>query len=207
MTVRVSCTASPNPPTSRFAAVTGTPTTAMSRARPSRSAAAVIAVNAGIRRVVPLAVDGVLPEGFPREKTTREWNCRNKGGPQADCTKQTPCVSCRGRRSQASGRRKQRDARKALEVVTGAPASRFYGQLSNEESWNGLPLRVEVKSGAQCGPIWTRYAAAEIQAEANNAIGNTKPFVLVAMGQRTTDGLVVCRLSQLSRVVEALVNQ
>lgn len=154
-----------------------------------------------------MSVNGEMRPGFPREKTTREWNCRNKGGPQPDCTRTAPCVSCRGRRSRAGGMKKQRDARKALEAVTGAQAARFVGQLGNEESWSGLPLRVEVKSGAQCGPIWTRYAAAEIQAEANNAIGNTKPFVLVAMGQRTTDGLVVCRLSQLARVVEALVNQ
>lgn len=155
-----------------------------------------------------MAIDGEMPPGeWPRPKPTRPWNCRHKNGPQKDCTSKSPCVSCRGRRSRRSGMTKQREARKALEIVTGTQAARFSGQLGNEEGWSGLPLRVEVKSGAQCGPIWTRYAAAEIQAEANNAIGNTKPFVLVAMGQRTTDGLVVCRLSQLGRVVEALVNQ
>lgn len=152
-----------------------------------------------------MAVDGVLQPGeWPRPKPTRPWNCRRD---DASCTRTVPCVACRGARNRRSGLRKQREARKALETVTGAQAARFSGQLADEERWSGLPLRVEVKSGAQCGPIWTRYAAAEIQAEANNAIGNTKPFVLVAMGQRTTDGLVVCRLSQLSRVVEALVNQ
>lgn len=151
-----------------------------------------------------MARDGVMPEGeWPKPKQTRPWACRRD---DPGCTRTVPCAACRGARNRRSGMRKQREARKALEVVTGTQAARFSGQLGNEESWSGLPLRVEVKSGAQCGPIWTRYAAAEIQAEANNAIGNTKPFVLVAMGQRTTDGLLVCRLSQLARVVEALVD-
>lgn len=155
-----------------------------------------------------MSVNGAMQPGeWPRPKQTRAWACKHKDGPQADCTRTAPCVSCRGRRSRRSGMLKQREARKALEVVTGAQAARFSGQLGNEESWSGLPLRVEVKSGAQCNPIWTRFAAAEVQAEANNAIGNTKPFLLIAMGTRTTDGLVVCRLSQLARVVEALVNQ
>lgn len=154
-----------------------------------------------------MAIDGQLQPGFPVAKQGRRWSCRNPRGATEGCTYEKPCTSCRNRRNQSSGKRKQREARKALEAVTGTQAARFSGALANEEGWAGLPLRVEVKSGAQAGPIWTRYAAAEIQAEANNAIGNTKPFVLVAMGQRTTDGLVVCRLSQLSRVVEALVNQ
>ncbi len=101
--------------------------------------------------------------------------------------------------------RKQREARKALEAVTGVDANRFVGALGNEENWR-LPLRVEVKSGAQVGPIWTRYIQAETQAEANHAKGDPRPFVMVAMGQRTTDGLLVCRLSQLAAVVEGLVN-
>ena len=103
--------------------------------------------------------------------------------------------------------RKQREARKALEALTGAQAARFAGQLGNEEAWSGLPLRIEVKSGAIAGPVWTKYAAAEAQSNASKAIGDTRPFVFVAMGQRTSDGLMVCRLSELARVVEALVNQ
>ncbi len=101
--------------------------------------------------------------------------------------------------------RKQREARKALEAVTGVDANRFVGALGNEENWR-LPLRVEVKSGAQVNPIFTRFLAAESQSEANRAQGDTRPFVMVAMGQRTTDGLFLCRLSQLAAVVEGLVN-
>ena len=102
---------------------------------------------------------------------------------------------------------KQRAARKALEAVTGAEAARFVGQLGNEEAWHGLPLRVEVKSGGTAKPVWTKYRAAEAQSHASKAVGDMRPFCFVAMGQQTTDGLFVCRLSELGRVVEALVNQ
>jgi hypothetical protein len=102
--------------------------------------------------------------------------------------------------------RKQREARKALEQLTATSAARFVGQLGNEEAWAGLPLRVEVKSGAQVGPIWTRYVAAERQAERSLAVGDVRPFLLVAMPAGVSDGLVVCRLSQFAHVVEAAVN-
>ncbi len=139
----------------------------------------------------------------PIPKEARLWECR-----KADeaCTRKTPCASCRGARNRRSGMRKQREARKALEAVTGKEAARFAGQLGNEEAWHGLPLRVEVKSGAIAGPVWTKYAAAEAQSNVSKAIGDVRPFVFVAMGQRTSDGLLVCRLSELGRVVEALVN-
>lgn len=143
--------------------------------------------------------------GFPRlDKQTRPWFCKQE---DESCTRAKPCNSCRGRRSRNSGMRKQREARKALEALTGAEAARFAGQLGNEEAWHGLPLRVEVKSGAIAGPVWTKYAAAEAQSAATKAHGDIRPFVFIAMGQRTSDGLMVCRLSELARVVEALVNQ
>jgi NADH dehydrogenase/NADH:ubiquinone oxidoreductase subunit G len=146
-----------------------------------------------------------VPEGFPKVKgETRPWECKKA---DETCTRSKPCASCRGARNRRSGMRKQREARKALERVTGAEAARFAGQLGNEEAWSGLPLRVEVKSGAQVGPIWTRYAAAENQANASKAIGDARPFVMVAMGQKTSDGLALVRLSELARFVEAVLNQ
>jgi len=102
--------------------------------------------------------------------------------------------------------RKQREARKQLERVTGKKATRFITQAGNEELWR-LPIRVEVKSGAWCSPVWTKYAAAEAQAGNAKATGDARPFCFVAMGQRTSDGLFVCRLSELARVVEALTNE
>lgn len=148
--------------------------------------------------------DEPLAEGFPKlDKQTRPWSCRKD---DETCTRSKPCNACRGARSRRSGMRKQREARKALEALTGAEAAKFVGQLGNEESWHGLPLRVEVKSGAQTGPVWTKYAAAEAQSEATRPVGDNAPFVYVAMGQRTSDGLVVFRLSQFARVVEAVLN-
>jgi hypothetical protein len=139
----------------------------------------------------------------PIPKSTRLWVCI---GDDPDCSKAKPCRRCLGKRSRRRGMDKQRTARKALEALSATDAAKFMGQLGNEESWTGLPLRVEVKSGAQCGPIWTKYAAAEAQSEAARPIGDPKPFVMVAMGTRTSDGLVLVRLSQLGRLVEALVN-
>jgi hypothetical protein len=145
-----------------------------------------------------------LPEGFPKlDKQTRAWNCRKD---DESCTRTKPCNACRGARNRRSGMRKQREARKSLEALTGAQAAQFAGQLGNEESWSGLPIRVEVKSGAQVGPIWTKYAAAEAQSEATRAIGDNAPFCMIAMGQRTSDGLFICRLSKLGDAVHALVN-
>lgn len=145
-----------------------------------------------------------LAPGFPKlDKQTRPWRCRKD---VESCTRKDPCASCRGARNRRSGMRKQREARKALEKLTAADAAKFVGQLGNEEAWSGLPLRVEVKSGAQVGPVWTKYAAAEMQSQASRAHGDVRPFVLVAMGTRTSDGLVVFRLSEFARVVEAVVN-
>lgn len=145
-----------------------------------------------------------VAEGFPKlDKQTRPWSCRKD---DEACTRTKPCNTCRGARNRRSGMRKQREARKSLEALTGAQAAQFAGQLGNEEAWSGLPIRVEVKSGAQVGPIWTRYAAAEAQSEATRAIGDTAPFCMVAMGQRTSDGLFICRLSKLGDAVHALVN-
>lgn len=142
--------------------------------------------------------------GFPKVKgETRPWTCRKD---DEACTRTKPCNTCRGARNRRSGMRKQREARKSLEALTGVQAAQFAGQLGNEEAWSGLPLRVEVKSGAVAGPVWTKYAAAEAQAAQSKAIGDVRPFVFIAMGQRTSDGLMVCRLSELARVVEALVN-
>lgn len=144
-----------------------------------------------------------VPEGFPRlEKATRPWECK-KG--DASCTRTKPCRSCLGRRSRRSGLEKQRQARKALETITGKQAGRFATLTAQEENWR-LPVRVEVKSGAQCGPVWTKYAMTEAQSEAAKPSGDPRPFVAVFMGTRTSDGLFVCRLSQLGRVVEALVD-
>jgi len=119
-----------------------------------------------------------LEPGFPRlEKATRPWLCRRE---DAACTRAQPCASCRGARSRRSGLRKQREARKTLERVTGTSAGRYASQTSNEELWR-LSIRVEAKSGAQVKPIATRYIAARAQSDAAHATGDPRPFVFVAV--------------------------
>lgn len=125
----------------------------------------------------------------------KPWNCRKE---DPACTRKAPCRSCLGRRNRRSGMSKQRAARKAL----GIPANRFRGLDGNEENWLG-PVRLEVKSGALAGPVWTKFLASEKQAEQNKRVGDPRPFVAVFMPKDVTDGAVVIRLSKLREVVEA----
>ena len=97
-----------------------------------------------------------------------------------------------------NGRNKQELARKLLKVpdnVTGRiPA--------DEEDWNSEVL-FEVKSGKQVDPIATRFYNAESQ-EFVDTLGKKKPFSMVAMPTGTGDGIFMCRLSSLEKVVEGL---
>ena len=99
-----------------------------------------------------------------------------------------------------NGRNKQELARKLLKVpdnVTGKiPA--------DEEDWYSHVL-CEVKSGKQIDPIATRFYNAESQSqEFVDSLGKKKPFSMVAMPTGTGDGIFMCRLSSLEKVVEAL---
>jgi len=99
-----------------------------------------------------------------------------------------------------NGRNKQELARKLLKVpdnVTGRiPA--------DEEDWNSHVL-FEVKSGKQVDPIATRFYNAESQSqEFIDSLGDKKPFSMIAMPTGTGDGIFMCRLSSLEKVVEAL---
>ena len=144
-----------------------------------------------------------VPEGFPKlDKQTRPWTCRRN---TPTCTRTKPCPSCRGARNRRAGMRKQREARKQLEQITGTFAARFAGQLGNEEAWSGLPVRVEVKSGAQTKPAATRFLAAEQQSELSRPHGDTRPFVCVLSPPNWTDPLVIVRMSNLSAVAAAVL--
>ncbi len=145
-----------------------------------------------------------LPEGFPRlDKQTRPWTCKKD---DEACTRQQPCRSCLGARNRRKGMRKQRMARKTLENTFQAEAAKFIGQLGNEEAWHGLPVRSEIKAGAQVRPIWTRFIVAEEQSQRSRAIGDLRPFVMVAMADHTSDGLAVFRMSQFQAILEAFVD-
>lgn len=95
----------------------------------------------------------------------------------------------RGKRNRAKGDSKARKARKMLGI--GGANTR------HEELWGGH-LRLEIKAGAQVGPIATRFKAAELQSAQAKSIGDVRPFVMVAMPDDQSDGIVLMRLSQFA---------
>lgn len=112
------------------------------------------------------------------------------------------CNPCRGRRNRRKGLRKQRDARKAL----GVPASKFATQHTNEETWGWEHFRVEVKAGKQVNPVATRFLGAEAQSEGSRAIGDNRPFLMVAMPEGMSDGIVMVRASVWNSAIRPLLD-
>ena len=101
----------------------------------------------------------------------------------------------RGKRNRTKGDDKARMARKRLGI--GGANTR------HEELWGGQ-FRLEVKAGAQIEPIATRYRNAEQQSEQHRAIGDSRPFVLVAMPDGQSDGLCVVRLSVMAQILDII---
>jgi hypothetical protein len=101
-----------------------------------------------------------------------------------------PCRKCQGGRNRKRGLEKQRKARRAI----GIPDAKYGSQLSDEENWNG-PVRAEVKSGKQVGGLGPFFRA-EKQSEQSRAIGDSRPFIFIAMPEGMGDeGVVMIRLS------------
>ena len=100
-----------------------------------------------------------------------------------------------------NGRSKQEMARKLLKVPNNVS-----GKIpADEEDWNSNVL-FEVKSGKQVDPIATRLYNAESQSqEFVDTLGSKKPFSMIAMPHGTGDGIFMCRLSSLEKVVEGLL--
>ena len=105
----------------------------------------------------------------------------------------------RGLTNKNKGRRKQNLARKKLNI----PDTKFRSQMGNEESWQG-EVRVEVKAGKQVQTLWTKYLKAKEQSDTNTRIGDTRPFLFVAMPDGTSNGLVVMELAKLEENVFGL---
>jgi hypothetical protein len=108
--------------------------------------------------------------------------------------------SRRGRLNKQKGHRKQAIVRKLLEDIFEAEPL-LHAHKSEESHWHHLPIRLEVKAGQQVGPIATRYLKAEEQAEAAKAADDTRPFFFVAMPDKMSDGLIICRLSTLKELL------
>ena len=104
--------------------------------------------------------------------------------------------AARGRRNRTKGDSKARRARKKLGLG---------GYLTrHEENWGGLVL-CEIKAGAQVGPIATRFYAAKAQSDAAKALGDIRPFVMVAMPDGTSEGICLMTLTEFSELL-ALVS-
>lgn len=100
--------------------------------------------------------------------------------------------AARGRRNRTKGDAKARRARKKLGLG---------GHLTrHEESWSGV-VRTEIKAGIQVGPIATRFNAAKAQSDAAKALGDIRPFVMVAMPDGTSRGIVLMDLDEFSQII------
>ena len=104
----------------------------------------------------------------------------------------------RGKRNRTKGDSKARRARKKLGLAaTGNAGTR------HEEHWGGL-FRVEVKAGAQVGPIFTRFNSARSQSEASKSLGDVRPFAMIAMPDGSSDGIVLMSLEEFAELLALL---
>jgi hypothetical protein len=93
------------------------------------------------------------------------------------------------------GDAKARKARKALGIA-GA-------NTRHEEHWGGR-FRVEVKAGAQVSPIATRFYQAKGQSDEAKALGDIRPFAMIAMPDGTSDGIVLMTLDEFAELCSLL---
>lgn len=63
---------------------------------------------------------------------------------------------------------------------------------------------MEMKAGKQVQPIATRFDLARAQSEEQRPIGDTRPFMMVAMPEGTKDGIVLMRLSDFVQMYGTL---
>ena len=103
--------------------------------------------------------------------------------------------AARGRRNRTKGDAKARRARKKLGLG---------GHLTrHEENWAGA-FRTEIKAGAQVGPIATRFNSAKAQSDAAKALGDIRPFVMVAMPDGTSEGICLMTLTEFAELAALL---
>lgn len=106
--------------------------------------------------------------------------------------------AARGKRNRRKGDSKARRARKKLGLG---------GHLTrHEENWGGA-LRVEIKAGAQVKTIATKFNLAKAQSDAAKALGDIRPFAMVAMPDGSSEGIVLMTLSEFSDIVSLLMEK
>lgn len=103
--------------------------------------------------------------------------------------------AARGKRNRRKGDSKALRARKKLGLG---------GHLTrHEENWGGA-FRTEIKAGAQIKPIATRFWAAKQQSDASKALGDIRPFAMVAMPDGSLEGIVLMTLSEFADLVKLI---
>ena len=125
--------------------------------------------------------------------------CPTTGDLKAKCV----CRPCIGRRARGKGKRKQNEAKKAVERAfnqVAAPTSATSGQ---EEYWR-LALRLEVKAGGMAKTVDTFYRNTKAQSDQSKAIGDSRPFGAIAMPDGSSDGFLVIALSSLPVLAQVL---
>lgn len=106
----------------------------------------------------------------------------------------------RGKNNRRKGDSKARKARQRLGLAaTGKVGSR------HEEHWGGM-FRVEVKAGKQVSPIWTRFRDASNQSKASKALGDIRPFAMIAMPDGTSEGIVLMSLTEFAELTALLAD-
>lgn len=106
--------------------------------------------------------------------------------------------SARGKRNRTKGDSKALKARKKLGLsATGNAGTR------HEEFWGGM-FRVECKAGAQVGPIATRFRDAYNQSNASKALGDIRPFPMIAMPDGSSDGIVLMGLNEFAELISLI---
>lgn len=106
------------------------------------------------------------------------------------------CPACRGRRNRRKGDTKAGKARKALNIG---------GVNSRHEELFGGALRIEVKAGKIVAPAVTAYERNRAQSEQSRSVGDNRPFAAVWMPDGSRDGVIACRLSDLTAVAVAVL--
>jgi hypothetical protein len=111
------------------------------------------------------------------------------------------CRKCIAGRNSRQGKAAHR--RIARELGAATPGR---GASSHEESWVHA-WRLEVKTGAQAGPVVTRFNAAKAQSEQSRAYGDHKPFAAIFDPRRKGEPTVVCMELEMFKAMTLIAQE
>lgn len=128
-------------------------------------------------------------------------SCTQFGKPlKSGHVKFCPCPQCRAGRNSRSGKARHRKIARQLGAVGDGR-----GATSHEESFTLAWGRVEIKTGAQAGPVWTRFQNAREQSEGQRPFGDGRPFVFIAWtGKKGEPALAVLTVEDLQTLMDAI---